>query len=434
MPFLARILCLALAVAFAATPAPAQLARQFPDTHSGIAVFSEQLPSSLSSGQLSFVASHYVGTQKIPRMQIDAIRALNPGFILLHYRLGCEDGPAPILIGETWTNSKWTTYVNPQNTWFWLNAGARIHNTDWDWYMMDIRQLGAGTWSDYWRTQVLAEMRTNAADGVFADSFDPLIGGFGAPLPAEMDYPGALTGLYPPLNAWAQAILDKFASTPEHFMFVPNYGALVTGWNTVLDLTRCDGCMVEGFGDWGTPPLYGEFGDWQLQMNRCLQISRAGKGIIAQHYLSASTAVDERMFVLGMYLLIKGDHTMVNMMAADSLEWYPEYAINLGTDATALPANVDSYVSAGWGGLYRRDFQRGVVVVNPTGSTITVPALGRTYWRATPAGGGAVPTSGVAPGSVSYAPVTSLSLASNTAAILMLQNPATGVHDWQDYD
>ncbi|MCX7019533.1 MAG: putative glycoside hydrolase [bacterium] len=434
MKLIIRTIFLSLLAACVAGSLVAQTARRFPDTRNGIFVFADQLPNYLSDAQTAFAASHLVGTQKIPRVQVDAIRTLNPNFILLHYRLGCEDGPELILIGNDWTNWKWQMYVNLRNDWFWLNAGARIHNGDWNWQMMDIRQLGADTWTSYWREQVADEMRQNGADGVFADSFDPLIGGFDTALPPELDYPGAITGLYPQINNWAQAILDHFAATPERFLFVPNYGALVTGWNNVLDYTLCDGAMVEGFGEWGTPPLWGEFGDWQLQMNRCLRIVRAGKALIAQHYLSSAEAVNERMFVLGMHLLIKGDHTFINMMAGDGLEWYPEYAINLGASTTPLPASVDDYIDPGLGGLYRRNFQNGMVLVNPTGAAISVPSLGATLWRALPSGGGDVPEDGTAPGAVAYTPVTSISLPSNSAAILMLHEPGAAVSGWREYD
>lgn len=72
--------------------------RTWPSTWDGIHVFPDQLchTSVDSSGSwlgahpnlLAWVATHYVGTQKIPPSMADAIRQHNPNFLALHYRLG----------------------------------------------------------------------------------------------------------------------------------------------------------------------------------------------------------------------------------------------------------------------------------------------------------------------------------------------------------
>src|SRR5690348_13490255 len=63
-------------------------ARPWPSTASGIHVFNDQLASGMSDAQVRFAARHYDGTQKMVRSEADRLRATNPRFLILHYRLG----------------------------------------------------------------------------------------------------------------------------------------------------------------------------------------------------------------------------------------------------------------------------------------------------------------------------------------------------------
>ena len=69
-----------------------------------------------------------------------------------------------------------------------------------------------------------------------------------------------------------------------------------------------------------------------------------------------------------------------------------------------------------------RHYTNGLVVVNPSSNSATI-TLSATYYQATPQGGGPVPSDGSAPGSLSYPAVTSLTLAPDTAAVLLTNSP-----------
>jgi len=78
--------------------------------------------------------------------------------------------------------------------------------------------------------------------------------------------------------------------------------------------------------------------------------------------------------MLGSYLLLKGDHTYVNMFGAgveSRLEWYPEYQVNLGPaqDPGGMPLTVDGYYDLS-SQLYRRYFQNGLVLVNNSAASL----------------------------------------------------------------
>lgn len=87
------ILTLALAVALA-LPAATLASRAIPDTSTAVHVWDDQLPDSMTDAQVRFVAGHVDGTQKVSRQTAERLRAVNPGFLVLHYRLAALLGVA----------------------------------------------------------------------------------------------------------------------------------------------------------------------------------------------------------------------------------------------------------------------------------------------------------------------------------------------------
>ena len=175
--------------------------------------------------------------------------------------------------------------------------------------------------------------------------------------------------------------------------------------------------MLEGFAAWGPNQPFSPF-DWQLQMNRILDLERQDKVIIAQSYLNSADDVDWRLYLLANYLLVKGSHTYINTDIGLDPEWFPEYDIDIGSPLDSLPANVDSWLDAG-SGLYVRAYTEGLAVVNPTDSTRTMELDG-TYYRITPVGGGDVPADGdTSIWRVDYTPANSVTLGPYHGAVLM---------------
>ena len=149
---------------------------------------------------------------------------------------------------------------------------------------------------------------------------------------------------------------------------IPNTGAFITGWDTT-DYTRTAGIFSEGFAD----PRFA-VGDWTASTNELLKLASLDRIMILQNYLAATTEVAKRMYYLGNYLLVKGHHTYLDYFAAGPLEWYPEWGIDLGAPTAAPATDVTALAS---GGVYRRDFAKGSVLVNPTSSPVTVTIAGR---------------------------------------------------------
>ena len=62
--------------------------------------------------------------------------------------------------------------------------------------------------------------------------------------------------------------------------------------------------------------------------------------MILQNYLGAPTDLAKRLYYLGNYLLVKGHHTYLDYFAAGPLEWYPEWAVDLGAPTTTATTKV----------------------------------------------------------------------------------------------
>lgn len=415
----ASALCALVAVLILATPAAAA-PRPLPDTSDGIHVFNDQL-TGLTAGRISFAVSHYAGTQKMTRADADALRAVDPQFVILHYRLGlglgyratvgtCSPtGEYIYIVNGTWVR-EWPDDATLQNSWFYLVDGQRVYGCYWGWYLAD---LDDPSWRTWWTDAVLAQLAANDDDGLFADSFN---------VPS---YLGADT-FDPPLPAYDPAFEAEWTARMERFMayvqsrfagnyyLIPNVGYWVTGRDAV-DYTATDGVMIEGFG-YDALTAFGA-DDWELQLDRILGLVRLGKAVIGQAYEVDTVA--NRLFTLGSYLLIKGTRTYVNLDTGLTPEWWPEYEIPIGTPTTPLPTRIaDLYDTPT--GIYARDYTNGRVLVNPGDVSRSVP-LGQTSYRADPSGGGTVPTNGVLPSAwtVTYTAVTTVVVPARGAVIVV---------------
>jgi hypothetical protein len=338
-----------------AWPAAALALRPIPNTGDAVHVWNDQLPDSMTDAQVRFVATHVDGTQKVSLQTARRLRALDPGFLVLHYRLGIGDGPVPFRIGDRWASDY--GYVKNHESWFWQQDGHRVLNTQSNWYVMNPDS----GWRSYWAANILRGASVLGDDGVFADSL------------SVPQYLGP-DNFSPPFRffvgeaAWT-ARIDRFMRYEEarlhgRLWLIPNAGS----WITTRDRTDYaipDGVMIEGFAEGDASTFYA-LSDWQLEMNRVLGLVRRGKVILAQSYLGAGD-MTARGFVLGSYLLVKGTHTFVNMWIGQEPQWFPEYGVDLGPALGPPPVDIDALRVAG--GLYERAYARGGVAVNPGGQS-----------------------------------------------------------------
>jgi Hypothetical glycosyl hydrolase family 15 len=390
--------------------------RSFPDTFGSIAILADQLPD-MTTAQLDFSASHYVGTQKQLLPVTQALRARNPNFLVLHYHL-CMWQSAPgvdfIVNGVSWGNDYPT--VNMHDDWFWLDAdGGRVPSSVDGKLLMNVTQPD---FQSYWQSSLETQVADGQYDAIFFDSAspallqgecsgaDPRLSGTAARYTPFAELGGATW-----IDAWQTWIASLTAAlSAKGIPLIPNTGAFITGWDNT-DYTLTPGIFSEGFA--GTD--FAET-DWQASTNELLLLASEDKIMILQNYLSTSSDVATRLYYLGNYLLVKGHHSYLDYFdSTGPLEWYPEWTIDLGTPTTAATTNVATLLSAG---VSRRDYANGTVLVNPSASSVTVP-LGKTYRLVMPAGGGPVDSSGTPGGSLSTSAVTQVTVGAASAVILL---------------
>lgn len=401
--------------------------RPFPDTTNGIFVFNDQLATwDMSEAQFQFAATHYVGTQKVLRDDARHLRQYTPNFLVLHYRLGQALGHSEanascqptgnyfsIIDGNAWVR-EWPGEANVQDQWFFKYDNSRVFSCSNGHYVMELNN---SSWRAWWSTQVISQLLNNEDDGLFADSYSVpnYFGGsdFNPPLPDnDSTFEAAWADRE---HAFTDYMRSRFAG---RWKWLPNIGAWITSRDP-SDYSNLDGAMIEGFAEWGGGGYFGP-DDWALQQNRILPLIKADKILIGQTYPD-ETDVNERMFVLGTYLLIKGKYTYLNLDTGLDPEWFPEYTIDLGAPLDPLPNDIAAYLDPTWQ-VYVRHYAKGPVLVNPTGTARPIN-LGGTYYRANPSGGGAVPVDGTSPGSISYTAVTLINLGANQAAVVLNQLP-----------
>jgi hypothetical protein len=323
-----------------------------------------------------------------------------------------------IIDGTSWGNDLST--VTNDETWFWHNASGttsadRVQAPDTK-YLMNVSVQG---FADYWVSSLEQQVADGQYDGIMFDSASPSLlqgwcGGSGANQDPRLAGTAAKGTSFPELGnttwidawqTWMTALNAALAA--KGIPLIPNDGAFITGWDDT-NYALSAGIFSEGFAD----PTFAE-SDWQAATNELLGLAAADKLMILQNYLGAATDVATRTYYLANYLLVKGHHTYLDYFAGGPLEWYPEWKVDLGAPSGAQATSVASMLT---GGVYRRDFAKGSVLVNPSASSVTVTITGN---QVVPSGGGTVDAAGDEPGTVSTSAVTSVTLAPTSAAIVL---------------
>ena len=392
----------------------------YPKTANTTRALVDQIMSSytITPERIDFVANYLTGSQKNLQQLIDPVKAINPNWHSLHYHLAIWNSDANIIIDNKWTGSEWQYLTNElfvQDPYIFLYAVDK--NTDkttwlkdltWGAYLMNISNEN---YYQYLVENLEYQCKSTGYESIFFDSFSLGIiysftkanyinFGAGSNVPqqfTEYKHPqlGGLT--------WFQA-LEEFVSRMNKDMnrrgiwLLPNHGEMRTSWDT-FDYALTNGGMLEGV------PRRPD-SDWVMIMSRTMYLTQKDRVIILQPNGGNINDLIYRMFLIGEYLMVRGDYTYLNlnMSGQSQASWYPEYEIDLGapTQTYLIPdalfsRNVDNaLLNYQEGDLFVRRFEKGMVILNPNSSAqqYTIPS-DKAYMMAVISGGGTVPESGI---------------------------------------
>ncbi len=339
----------------------------FPKTTCKIMVITDQLPNRMSERQVRFVASHYVGSQKLTLKTSRRIRfytrLLKRPFVVLHYHLGIwQQNPRHkfIIDGEHWGND-WD-FVTTHEDWFWHNEkGERVYSRSDGKYLMNI---GNKNFREYWQKSILRQMQDGEYNGVFLDSSSiDLLQYEASHLDPRLSKTSAKTREFKELGhkTWKEAYEDFMRDITNYlekhgYAAIPNTSALFTTWDDTDYYTTASGAFLEWAFDTKSSV------DWKMAMERTLRLIKNDKIVIFQSYLKSDEDVGKRMYYLACYLLIKGNYSYVVYFHRGALSWYPEFDISIGCPKKILISSLrDLQVRDG---LYKRKYEKGEVWVN----------------------------------------------------------------------
>jgi len=405
-------------------------------------VFTDQLSSSLSEAEARFSAAHYVGTQKVPRRIIDKIRAYNENFIHLHYKLAITvDSIANygLIIGGAWHSdnrdsiSNWGQ-VRDHADWFLLNAsgGWTVHGGRR--MVMDITNPEFRHW---WVSTCIDEMAANGCDGVFADTYTIAAISFRTTYPELFNSVERMISEWvPKINEYGEYVYGRLEEAGYYFF--PNIDNLQTTWanNAGTHYSQGEyihGAMLESFGNFAGQS------DAVAAIQRYRDIQDKGVFLHGQGYINSGgemnaelTTPQKRMWMVGTYLLANVGRMYVCLYDGASTQlgagrkalWFPEYELDLG----AYLEEWENLSELKWEGVYRRDYEKGFVLVNLNNFSKNIDLAGTyylaeddesttRYWADVNTGEEKV--------SLKYTPVASLLMPRYSAAVL-LDEPGAG--------
>ncbi len=397
------------------TPPPnAGFHRELPNTWNNMAVFPDQM-GNLSQAQAQFVAQHFVGSQKMTKNLTDPIRAFNPNFVVLEYRLTYGlSFVSNITELNTWAldtlepgsgNDPRTT----QESYYYHHNNQRVIHGD-QYYLADVRNTA---WQDYAINEMLRRMPLNDFDGAFLDTSHIRLDRF-SPYSWYESFCGSdVTTL--DNNCWGPAattyltkLTEQFHNGNSKYYSIGNLGSLITGWDNSEYMKPLDGGMVENFMMEGTAAL--NQSDWNLAGRNILNLLGNDKIFIAQPYIGSTNDINVRKWILANFLLFKGTHSYLSLYTGEvgmveAPPWFPEYELMIGAPLQNVPNSMGNYCVGNYNssngdcnGIYARNYQCGYVIVNPSSSSrnYNIPAApnGLSYAEFNFSGGGFVNSNG----------------------------------------
>jgi hypothetical protein len=296
--------------------------------------------------------------------RLRALKAANPSITVLMIKNLSSMTPAEF--GNAGTGIS-TQQAADHPEWYLLNtSGKRFTFNDYDYLW--AADIGNRDYQVRWAANVAAKLKADPWDGVLVDDANPTM---------EYHYPVGAVAKYPTDEAYQQATGSALALIGPRLraqgkLVVANFGSwrvfrsAVTPW-----LKYVSGGMEEHFTKYGESPREGYFtdADWDNLLGLLKETQATGKLFLGISHSSRTDRAAARYGWATMLLAANGSASFALHEDYTRETWFPEYGYDLGA-----PRGKESELS---GGLHRRAFERGLVLVNPTKASVPVRFGGR---------------------------------------------------------
>ena len=237
--------------------------------------------------------------------------------------------------------------------WFLADINGNLIKNDSSGYIM--MNPGSSGWKAFFQERVSGFQKDPVWQGLFLDNVDASLGRFAAQ--------GKLISLYQDDQAFQDAVAAQLAGLSDELH--GNLGKKIFANITFLReaevwfryLDYLDGAMLEAFAaDWNSSNI--SENEWLTQLEIAETTQSLGKAILLVTQGEAND-IDRMRFGLASYLLVnngKAYFRYTNDEAYRQVWWYPEFDLDFGQPLGPR------YQEAG---VWRRDFENGIVRVNP---------------------------------------------------------------------
>jgi hypothetical protein len=255
-------------------------------------------------------------------------------------------------------------------SWFLADQnGQRIQSSAWGY--LTLMDPGLRSYQRRWAKHVIARLKRRHWDGVLMDDVDTTL----------RYQTSARLAKYPTDARYQRAVRSALAYVGRRVRAAGKLAvANIGGWNDYYSagtrwLRFLSGAMQEHFAKWGTTPGDGYVWDWgsngwRVQLKMVKACERRHKLFLG---ITNSSSTDRAAARYGWATLLLAAHGHSSFALAQDYTqetWFPEYNYAIGRPRGRY--------RVGRGGVYRRRFARGLVLVNPKNAPRTV-SFGRRY-------------------------------------------------------
>jgi hypothetical protein len=330
-----------------------------------------------SDSYLDFVAEHYEFVI-VPESHPDLMQALldrNPDIRAILYTNPVFTQPSKEYPEEHYAHSSQST-----------NYNGRVINERFGTYLMNIS-------AEVWRDEVAASAERAVEDygyfGVMADDCGPDISHRVDFVPDDYD-----------ASVWRADIRRMLSAMNDRLdcllVFNGIYNRPEYSGRDLLEVT--DGGVREGFVFHLASGQMMAEEYWNILLGYIIEDTQADYHIASAKFTKkdgTTVSADERMFAFTSYLLVKNDRViyspedwgLVSGVDRTLVQYYPEMDIDLG-EPLQTASRLDGYFNLD-SRLYSREFEKGIVFVNPAMKPVTYE-LGQNCLLVVPKGGGVV--------------------------------------------